>query len=141
MIKVIIFSSFLVFGPRASASGCSSNFFQNGDLVKQTIIHDFGVLDISQAQKLIDKMTITHKKSLHYWTEKPQLNSLPLTIKVVTSEYRDLDTDCGWTKYGSTLFITHLEISTKQETFLYPDIFKNIYPEFTGINELIEIRP
>lgn len=139
MIKALIFSVFAGLGSNAFASGCDSNFFQSGKVVSQKIVQDFGQPDITTSKILIDRMAAAHKNALHYWDGLPTVNSSN-AIKLVTTTYSGLDTDCGWTKYGSNLSITHLEITSNDGTFFYPDIYKNIDPEFPGSDELIEIR-
>lgn len=138
MINVLIFSAFTGLGFNALASGCDSNFFQSGKVISQKIVQDFGQPDLTTSKTLIDRMKEAHKNALHYWNEQPTVTS-PNTIKLVTTTYALLDTDCGWSKYGSNLSITHLEITSTEGTFFYPDIYKNIYPEFSGQDELIEI--
>lgn len=140
MIKAFIFLLVAGFGSSALASGCDSNFFQNGSVDNQNVVQDFGQIFPSDAQKIIESMNQVHKTALHYWNEPPVLKS-PSRIKVISTTYSGLDTDCGWTKFGSTLTITQLEIESEQGPFYYPDIYKDIYPEFLGQDEYIEIRP
>lgn len=139
MIKALIFTILAALGTKAIASGCDSNFFQNGEVVSQVIVHDFGQTDPVTTKYLINMMTRAHKNALHYWSEPPALNASS-SIKIVTTKYSGLDTDCGWSKYGSNLSITHLEIKSDKKTILYPDIYANIYPEYSGVDELIELN-
>ncbi len=139
MIEALIFSVLTGLGSNALASGCDSNFFQSGKIVSQKIVQDFGQPDITNSKILIDRMSTAHKNALHSWDELPTINSSN-AIKLVTTMYSGLDTHCGWTKYGSNLSITHLEITSNEGTFYYPDIYKNINPEYSALDELIEIR-
>ncbi|MDG0817719.1 hypothetical protein [Bdellovibrio svalbardensis] len=141
MIKGIIFSLLIGLGSNALASGCDPNTFQRGEIVSQFVIHDFGQVDASVAQKLIENMASTHKVALHYWSKTPDIGSFPVRVKIITTAYHGLDTDCGWTKYPSNLLITHLEITSDEQTFFYPDIYKDISPEFQGFDQFIDFRP
>lgn len=140
MIKAFIFLVVAGFSSSTLASGCDSNFFRSGGIIGQKVIQDFGQLTVSDAQKIIESMKQAHKTALHYWNKLPVPNS-PSKIKIITTSYIGLDTDCGWSKFGSTLTITHLEIESKDGLFYYPDVYKDIYPEDLDEDKYIEIKP
>lgn len=139
MLKALIFSILTFSYPNLYASGCDSYYFQGGEIAQQKIIQDLGLTPPSAAQEIIENMSKAHKISLKH--RKLPTITLVSRIRIITSIYSDLDTDCGWTHYGSSPSITHLEISSpSQEKIYYPDIYHDIYPEFLGENELIKIN-
>jgi len=139
MFKVFIFLMAMGCGSITLASGCDSNFFRYGGSVGQKVIQDFGQLSTSDAQRIIESMKQAHKAALHSWSEPP-LQTSPTKLKIISTTYHGLDTDCGWSKFGSTLTITHLEIDSERGLFYYPDIYKDIYPEFLDEDKYIEIN-
>lgn len=139
MIKAFMFLVIAGFTNGALASGCDSNFFQNGTIVNQEVTQDFGQMPVADAQNVIESMIQAHKSALHYWGSP--VMTAPSKVKVIKTTYSGLDTGCGWSKYGSTLAITHLEIESDHGVFYYPDLYKDIYPESLGQDKYIEVKP
>lgn len=136
--QFIIFMSLIVWMCQVQASGCDPNFFYNGQIKQQIVLKNYGKPSALEGQQLIEEMYLIHRNTLHSWALPPKINEIK-NIKRVETWYDNLDTDCGWSKYGSALVITHLEIESDQGVFLYPDVFKDIYPEYAGPDSLIRI--
>lgn len=139
LFKKLILLFVVLKSVKSDASGCDSSFFMSGNIVQQRIIRDYGQLRVFEAQKVINSMYQSHKMALHYWNQQPVLKASS-KLKIIATTYKGLDTDCGWSKFGSILTIIHLDIETEQGKFYFPDIYKDVYPEYQGLDKLIMYR-
>lgn len=139
MEKLFIISILFCTHIQAFASGCDSRYFQRGVIQEQTIIRDYGRLEQEKAKELLAQLTRDHKKALHTWSQPPAIKPLS-ELKIVATTYKNLDTDCGWTHYGSELTIIQLAVTSvsERESFVYPDIYKDIDPESSGIKDYLK---
>ena len=138
MLKLLIYSIIFCLSTHALASGCDSYYLQGGKILNQKTNINYGKLNPDEANELLLQIGKIHSIALFYWTKPPILSSSG-NIKLITSTYNDLDTDCGWSKYGKKLSITHLEISTENEILYFPNIYRDVDAEFTGDDEYINI--
>lgn len=125
VLSILLVCSFQL---NAFASGCDSDHFYSGQIEEQTTSVDIGELKPVEAQNLIQIFKRKFKNSLFYWSSTPIVVE-PVEVKIVKTTYEDLDTDCGWSHYGSKLFITQLLIKSDDSIILYPDLFEDISAE------------
>lgn len=125
VLSLLIFNSFF---SRAFASGCGSNYFYSGEIKNQKTILNLGEVNNNEAQSLIQLFSQKFKHSLFYWSKTPVVVS-PVKIEIIETAYQNLDTDCGWSYFGSELSITQLKINTGDSIVSYPDLYKDISAE------------
>lgn len=138
MITLVTILTLVFLNFSALASGCDSRYFYKGELISQATIHKINGPKLEELQALSIEIQKAHKNALHYWHTTPKLDNVT-KIKIVSSTYENLDTDCGWSKFGSRLNIIHLKIFRNEGYSYLPDIYKDIDPEFSFPDLLINI--
>lgn len=138
-MKVLVLFLLISLNSKAFASGCSFERFMGGELVKEIIISDLKNKTEIQIKALLKHMHLFHSSSLQDRNYNLDIKN-GSHIQLVSSTYNGLDTDCGWSRYGSKLEILRLKIITPTESFYYPDIYTHINAENLANNLFIKIR-
>ena len=139
MMKFSVLLLLICLSSKAFATGCSFDRFMGGELVQENIVSDLKNRTEVQIKAILKHMNLFHSSSLHDRNLEPLIQA-GSHIQLVSSTYRGLDTDCGWSRYGSSLEILHLKIITPTESFFYPDIYTHIKAENLANNLFIKIQ-